>query len=516
MTGMREHIEDLAVTDWAALTRSAAVESIEASRRMGLQPRPETVALAAMTEAKLAEHRERNGPGTKRASPVMQLVEADHRSRAAESRARDAHQGRLDADATAALARSAADEAARTTTAARERLRAVEAQSADKDRQRAQERTADQQAVQLAKVETERVRGEAAAAIEQARADAAAEVAAALERASAAEARAEQRATERTAERSVGEKAIQQLHVQLDQVRADAAAEVAAAQERARAAEARAEQRVTERAAERAAGEEAVAQLRGESERARADAAAELAAIRGKAVGEVTAARHAAEADVTAVRQAAQAEVAAVRQAADADVAAARQAAEAEVAAAHQAARVEVENARRSAQAEIDGARKYADDAARQAQAELARVSATAVATRLLTIPIAPVQVRGHIRRIEEVLDALYQIDYVLEIGMTVQPAPDVTFVRSLAATVQERVKGLSDEFANLPSKIGDPAHAEAATAYANAAGAAYHALLQRIEGAVPRVGDRSSWPAAGIIDAVSAMLADPWIQALR
>lgn len=483
MASMREHVEDLDAKKWAALTRNAAVESIETSRRLGLQPRPETVTLAAMTEAKLAEHRELNGPGKKRASAVMQLVEADQRSREADSRARDAHQGRLDAEAAAAIARADADESARTATAARERVRAVEADSAEKDQRRARERAADQQASQQAIAETERIRGEAAAATEQARADAAAEITAAQERVRAADARAQQRAAERTAERSAGETALQQLHVQLEQVRADAAAEVAAAQERARAAEARAEQRVTERAAERAAGEEAVALLRKESEQVRADAAAEVAAARGQASGEVTAARQAAEADVAAARQ---------------------------------AAHLEIEAVRRAAQAEIDDAHRYADDVTRLAQSEVARAMATAPASRLLTIPIAPVEVRGHIRRIEEVLDALYQIDYMLEIGLAAQPPPDVDFVRSLARTVQERVTGLSDEFANLPARFTDQSLTEAATSYANAAGGAYRAFLQRIEGAVHRLQDRAFGPAAVIIEAVSTMLADPWVQALR
>jgi colicin import membrane protein len=88
--------------------------------------------------------------------------------------------------------------------------------------------------------------------------------------------------------------------------------------------------------------------------------------------------------------------------------------------------------------------------------------------------------------------------------------------VRRLTWTVQERVKVLSDELANLPARFTDQSHAEAATSYADAAGSAYHAFLQRIEAAVHRLGDRNSSPAAEIIDAVSGMLADPWIQDLR
>lgn len=69
---------------------------------------------------------------------------------------------------------------------------------------------------------------------------------------------------------------------------------------------------------------------------------------------------------------------------------------------------------------------------------------------------------------------------------------------------MQERVKVLSDDLPNLPARFTDQSHAEAATSYADAAGTAYHAFLQRTEAAVHRLGDRNSSPAAEIIDAVS------------
>ncbi|EHB48615.1 hypothetical protein MycrhDRAFT_5456 [Mycolicibacterium rhodesiae JS60] len=473
MTTTRQHIEDLDPKKWASLTRRTAIESVETSTRLGLRPRPETVALAAMTEDELLELRARNGPAKKRPSPVMQLVEADQRSREAQSREREAHQAQLDAESAASMARAEADESAQAATAARERVRAVETESTERDRRRAQERAADQQAVQLARAETEQVR-----------ADAAAEVAAAHERVRAAEARAEQRATERTAERSTGERTLQELQSQLDRVRADAEAEVAAARERAGAADARAEQRVAERATERAAGEEAVARLHGEVEQLRADAAAEVAAARGQASGEV---------------------------------AAIRQAAAAEVAAAQRAAQIEVDDVRRAAQAEVAGAHAYAEDVLRHSQDEVARVMSTAPASGLVMIPIAPVQVRGQIRSIEVVLDALYQIDYALEIGMSgSQPPPDVEFVRNLTWTVQQRAKSLSSELADLPARFTDHSDADAAGSYAHAAGSAYSAFLQRIEQATQRLGGRNEGPDREIIEAVSAMVADPWIQSLR
>lgn len=465
MTTTRQHIEDLDVDKWARLAKRAAAESIEASTRLGLRPRPETVAVAAMTEGELVQHRERHGPANKRPSPVMQLVEADQRSREAERRAHDAHQGRLDAESAAAMARAEADESARIATDARERVRAVKAESAEKDQRRSRERAADLRAVQLASAETEQVRIEAANEIEQIRSDAAAEAAAWQERARAADERAEQRTAERTAERKAAQRALQELQSQLDTVRAEAEANVAAAREQARAADERAEQRMAERAAERAAGEEAVARLRNECEQLRSDTAAEIAAVRGQASGEVAAARQAAEAEVAAARRAAQ-------------------------------------------------------DVMRQAQTDVARMMATVPDPRILTIPIAPVEVRAEIRTIEDTLDSLYQIDYVLEIGMAdvgSQPPPDAEFVRSLTWRVQEQAKTLSSELAELPARFTDQSHMEASASYARAAGAAYQAFLQRIEAATKLHRDHDSSSSDGaIIEAVSTMLANPWIQALR
>src|ERR1700754_1777303 len=133
MTTTRQHIEDLDVDRWATLTRRAAADSVAAAERLGIQPRAESVALAGMSESELAQHRERNGAPVPRRSLAMQLVEADHLRRVAEEQARVAHQGRLDAEAAASLAREEADESARVASAAGERVRAVEAEAARKD-----------------------------------------------------------------------------------------------------------------------------------------------------------------------------------------------------------------------------------------------------------------------------------------------------------------------------------------------------------------------------------------------
>jgi hypothetical protein len=191
MTTTRQHIEDLDVDKWATLTRRAAADSVAAAKRLGIEPRPESVALAGMSERELAQHRERNGPPVPRRSLAMQLVEADHLRRVAEEQAREAHQGRLDAEAAASLAWDEAEQSARVATAAGERIRDVEAEAARRDAERTAERAADQKKMQQLQAEIERVR-----------ADAAAELAAAEEKVRAAEARAVERGPERTTDRA--------------------------------------------------------------------------------------------------------------------------------------------------------------------------------------------------------------------------------------------------------------------------------------------------------------------------
>jgi colicin import membrane protein len=456
MTTTRQHIEDLAVDRWAALTRRAAVDALAAAERLGIQPRAESVALAGMSERELVEHRARNGPPVQRRSLAMQLVEADHLRRVAEDQAREAHQGRLDAEAAASLARGEARDSARVATTASERVRAVEAEAARRDAERTAERAADQKAVQQAQAEIERLR-----------AGAAAEVAAAEEKVRAAEARAVERSTERTTERAAGEKTVQQLQAEIARVRAGAAAEVAAAEEKVRAAEVRAEQRSTERTTERATGEEAVQRVRLELEKVRSDAAAEVAASRGQVSGDVAAAREAADAEVAAARQAAEAKVAHWR--------------------AHAA------NMERWARAEVS--------------------------TQLLTIPIPPLEVRARIGSVESTVDALYQIDYVLEVGLAEEAesqfVPDLEFTRNLTWKVQQQAKDLTSELANLSGRYTDPPQVEVAAGYAEAAADAYRALLQRIDAAVQRLGSRFRGPDAEIIAAAAAMLADLRAQGL-
>jgi hypothetical protein len=456
MTTTRQHIQDLDVDRWATLTRRAAADSVAAAERLGLQPRAESVALARMSERELVQHRERNGLPVPRRSLTMQLVEADHLRRVAEEQVRRADERTRDADAAAALARAEAEESARVATAAAERVRAVEADAARKDAERAAERAADHKALQQAHAEIERVRAAAAA-----------DVAAAEEKVRAAEARAAERLKERTAERSAGEQTAQQLHAEIERIRATAAADVAAAEEKVRAAEARAAERENERTAERATGEEAVQRVRRELEKLRADTAAEVAAARGQASADVAAARDAAEAEVAAAREAAAAEVA------------------------HWEA--------------------HARDMERWARGE--------VSTRLLTIPVPPPEVRAHIWSVESTIDLLYQIDHLLEVVLADDVespfVADLDFARNLTGKVREQAKDLTHDLATLSTRYSDQSQVQAAAGYAEAAGDAYRALLQRIDGALARVGKRFHSPDAEILAAITAMLTDLRAQGL-
>ncbi|MEU0497479.1 hypothetical protein [Mycobacterium sp. NPDC006124] len=455
MTTTRQHIQDLDVERWAALTRRAAADAVATAERLGLRPRAETVAVAAMTERELAGHRERNGSPVPRRSLAMQVVEADHLRSVAEEHARLAHQGRLDAEAAATLARGEAEESARAVAAAGERVRAVEAESARKDAERRAERAADLTTLQQAQADVERIRAQAAA-----------EAAAAAEKIRAAQERAEERSAERATERAAAERTTQELRAEIERIRADAAAEVAAAEEKALAAQARADERSTERAAERATAEEAVQRVRRELEKVRADAAAEVAAAQGQAVADVAAAQDAADAAIRAAQEVAAAEV-----------------------------------------SRWEG---HAREMERWARAE--------VATQLLTIPIPPFQVRARTGSVESTIDTLYQIDHVLEVALADVKSsfvPDRDFTLNLIWKVQEQAKEVTQELAVLPSRYTDDAQAEAAAGYAVAAGDAFRALLQRVDAAVQRLGTRYRSPDADIIEAVTAMLADLRTQGL-
>lgn len=163
MTTLQEHIEALDPAAWAALARRAAECAVGAAEQLGQQPPAELVAVAAMTEAQLVEHRRKNSGKAKRRWPTarMKLIEAEHRCALAEQRAREADQDKEDAVADAAAARAEAQESALAAEAARERAAVADAESAWKELQLATERRDGQAALARLRSELDRVRADA-------------------------------------------------------------------------------------------------------------------------------------------------------------------------------------------------------------------------------------------------------------------------------------------------------------------------------------------------------------------
>ncbi|MBS4730616.1 hypothetical protein MSM1_20615 [Mycobacterium sp. SM1] len=496
MTSTRQHIEDLDAATWAALTKRAAADAVSAAQRLGRTPPPELTAVAAMTERDLVEHRARFGPARKRQSAVMRLVEADHLRVVAESLAREAQQGKQDAEAAAALARAQAQQSARVAEQAREQARAAEAQGARRDAERAAELAATQEALDKLRAELDQVRADTAAAVEAAR-----------ERVSAADKRAEQRMAERVAERAAAQRALEEVRAELARVRADAANEISAAVERVSAAEARARQRAEERAAERAAAQKALEELRAEIELVRADADAEVAAAREQAKGQTAAAQQA----IAQMR----AELDRVRAEAAGEVTGARELARRETEAAqHAVAQMQAEIARLRTEAATEVA--AAREQARSADGD--RLSAQSASPQLLSIPIPPVGLRAHTGHIEDALSAVRELDYVLEASLADDAAApgliDVELVGGLVATVQEQAGDLSQELRGLPSRYSARWQMQAASDYAGAAATAYGAVLQRIADATEQLSYRDDSAIAAVVEMVTAMLDEhPWRQ---
>jgi hypothetical protein len=131
----------------------------------------------------------------------------------------------------------------------------------------------------------------------------------------------------------------------------------------------------------------------------------------------------------------------------------------------------------------------------------------------MLTIPVPPPEVRAEIWSVESTIDMLYQICHVVEVVLAEDVespfVADLDFTRNLTAKVQEQARDLPHELAALSTRYSDPTQAEVAAGYAEAAGNAYRALLQRIDAAVERVGRRFHSPDAEILATIAAMLAD-------
>ena len=173
----------------------------------------------------------------------------------------------------------------------------------------------------------------------------------------------------------------------------------------------------------------------------------------------------------------------------------------------------EAVQARIQAEADADSVRRQAaadrDGVGRQAQAGAAQV---------LTIPIPSWEVRTAARRIESVIVALHQIDYVLEVRMAEDAdgqSVNAERVGNFARTVQRQAEALPQELDDLPAGFTARSEVEAAAGYAEAAADACRAFLRRISIAVRELGHRDSSPDAEILAAVIGMLADPQVQAL-
>jgi colicin import membrane protein len=534
VTTLGQHIDELDVQTWAALTKRTAEQAIAAAEQAGQQPPARLVALAKMSETELIDTRRENVWHFKRRPPTvrMRLIEAEHRRALAEQRAEGAEQDKKDAVADAAAARAEAQQSAAAAEEARDRTRAVTEELWRREQQRTAEQhealekfeslrnelaqarafetaaradaqesaaaaeTAKQheiaavdnfarQGAQLAgaqrKVETalkesraaeEKMRNE----LDQLRADNAAQIAAAVEHASAADQRAEERLAERAADRRESQAEVERLRGEIVRFRSDAETEIAAAHERTKAAENRALQRMSERAAAQAEARETIEKLQNYLERARAHAADEVHTAREQAVLAIATARHDGDQVVARIR-----------------------------AETHQ----EVDEAVQArAQAE-----SVADSYRAQAQ------NAPGPGARGLTVPIPRWEVRPATRRIENALTALHQINYILEVGMAEEVEAeiplDAELVARLARTVQREAEDLRREFVELPARFSVDSQVVGATDYAKEASVACRAFLRRIGSAVEHLRDRSTGPDVEVLRTVRHMLADPRVQEL-
>jgi colicin import membrane protein len=148
---------------------------------------------------------------------------------------------------------------------------------------------------------------------------------------------------------------------------------------------------------------------------------------------------------------------------------------------------------RKAAEAEVARAYVTADDAVRQAEAQAAHIKSL----QPLSIPVPPFEFRAETGHIESVLNALQQIDYVLEVGMAdggdAGIPLDIDLMQTLVWAVQEHARYLSDQ-SRIRGPAGSPP-ADAAAAYEQAAAESFRAFLQRIEDVARRLGGRDRSP---------------------
>ena len=91
----------------------------------------------------------------------------------------------------------------------------------------------------------------------------------------------------------------------------------------------------------------------------------------------------------------------------------------------------------------------------------------------------------------------------------------DIGLMQTLVSAVRDHAMYLSNESQSATSGMNAPPRSAAAV-YAEAAEETFRALLQRIETVVRQLGGRNLGPDAEIVNVVTAMLADPWVQRVR
>ncbi|MBS9535603.1 hypothetical protein KIH27_18615 [Mycobacterium sp. M1] len=479
MTSLRRNIDHLDVDTWAALTRRAAHAAAEATKKSGLATPPDVQSAAAMSEPELVEHR-RSTPGARPALPTarQQIIAAEHAQTLAEHRVREAGHDKDDALAEAQTARAQAAASATAADAARDRARSVEAEATRLGEQYRAER------VELQK-QVDHLTAELAAAVSEAKSNAAITT----ERVASAQKRAEQRTAERDADRAVAQQQLDALRSELGQIRSAADRERVAATERADGV-------ALKHAAELTAAHRQVEQLRTEL--------AELAAS--------------GEADLAAAVQREQAAVARAEQRA-AERVTDRAAAEQEVQGLRSLlaqARTDALAAEAAAREQLDAAEARADQRADERVAverELAALRA-GVATAdpgegasdggLLLIPVAALPFRQQVQGIEQVLAALHQLDHVLGIARAGGVLVDSTALRPWVGVVQAAAAAARSEFG------GDGSAQEASGVYVDRARVACLVLLERVSEAAQQLQH-----AGGGIGVVVQMLTDAEVQRL-
>lgn len=136
-----------------------------------------------------------------------------------------------------------------------------------------------------------------------------------------------------------------------------------------------------------------------------------------------------------------------------------------------------------------------------------------------LSIPVPPFEFRSETGHIENALNALHQIDYVLEVDMASGRDPDmpidIGLMQTLVSAVRDHAMYLSNQSPSATSGTSSPPR-NAPAVYAEVAVDAFRGLLQRIETVVRKLGGRNLGPNAEIVDIITGMLADPWVERIR